>query len=133
MYFTYTGIRVTDLKRSVDFYKKTLGMKVILRGKMKNGGIFIHLKSPKSEQRLELNWYPTDSPYNTKYRTGADLDHLAFWSDDVRRDFANLIEKGAIAAIEPFMEGRYELAFLKDPDGIWIELLGRTRRGRDKD
>ncbi len=32
--FTYVGIRVTNLKRSIDFYTKVLGMKVAGRSKM---------------------------------------------------------------------------------------------------
>ena len=56
-YFTYAGNRVADLKRSVNFYK-VMNTKIILRGEMKHGEIRVHLKSPKSQQRLELNWYP---------------------------------------------------------------------------
>lgn len=131
-YFSYTGIRVTDLKRSINFYRKVMNMKIILRGKMKHGGIFVHLKSPKSQQRLELNWYPTDNEYYTKYRRGEELDHLAFWCKNVHDEFYSLVKKGAAPAIEPFKEGRYELAFVKDPDGIWIELLGSAKSPRKK-
>ncbi len=130
LYFTYTGVRVNNLKRSVDFYTKIMGMKVILRGKMKHGGVFVHLRSPKSQQRLELNWYPGDNQYYTEYRNGEELDHLAFWCEDVQDEFDLLVNKGIHPAIEPFREENYELAFLKDPDGIWIELLGRLRKKR---
>lgn len=34
MKFIYTGIRVRDLKRSLEFYTKTMGMKETSRGKM---------------------------------------------------------------------------------------------------
>lgn len=128
MFFTYTGIRVKDLRRSLKFYKEVMGMRVILKGKMKHGGVFVHLKSPKSPQRLELNYYPEDNEYFTKYKSGEELDHLAFWTDDVEGDFARLALKGAKKAIDPFREGRYELAFLEDPDGIWIELIGKARK-----
>jgi catechol 2,3-dioxygenase-like lactoylglutathione lyase family enzyme len=39
MDFIYTGIRVRDLNRSVEFYTKTMGMKEARRGKMQAGGI----------------------------------------------------------------------------------------------
>ncbi len=126
-FFTYTGIRVSDLKRSLDFYRKVMGMKTILRGRMAHGGVFVHLKSPRSQQRLELNWYPTGNQYYTRYRHGEELDHLAFWCQNVRDEFHSLVKKGANPAVEPFREGHYELAFVKDPDGIWIELLGRAK------
>jgi lactoylglutathione lyase len=128
MFFTYTGIRVKDLRRSLKFYKQVMGMHVILKGSMEHGGVFVHLKSSKSPQRLELNYYPHDNEYYTNYKSGEELDHLAFWTDDVERDFAKLILKGAKKAVEPFREGRYELAFIKDPDGVWIELIGKAKR-----
>jgi len=57
MKFIYTGIRVRNLKRSVEFYTKTMGMKEIQRGKMHAGGVYVQLKSRDSEQELELNYY----------------------------------------------------------------------------
>ncbi len=103
-------------------------MKQILTGKMKHGGIFVHLRSPHSTQRLELNYYPPRSSFHEKYRIGSELDHLGFWTTDVDRLYRTLLAKGARKAIEPFSEGKYRLAFVKDPDGIWIELIGVGRR-----
>jgi catechol 2,3-dioxygenase-like lactoylglutathione lyase family enzyme len=45
MKLVYTGIRVRDLKRSVEFYTKTMGMKEIRRGKMREGA---YLSSSKA-------------------------------------------------------------------------------------
>jgi len=127
MSFTYTGIRVRNLQRSLRLYTQVMGMKQIFKGKMTAGGIFVHLKSPRSAQRLELNYYSPRTRYYEKYRSGCELDHLAFWEKDVDKRYRELIARGAKKAIEPFSEGRYRLAFVKDPDGIWIELLGVER------
>lgn len=54
--FRYTGIRVGDLDRSIGFYSDLFGMKVIGRGTMPHGGRYVHLRTPGSQQRLELNW-----------------------------------------------------------------------------
>ena len=124
MYFTYTGIRVRNLRRSLRFYTKVMGMKEILRGRMKQGGIFVHLKSPRSSQRLELNYYPIKTKFHEKFRSGSELDHLAFWVKNAEKHYTELVARGAAEAVKPFREGRYELAFIKDPDGIWIELIG---------
>ncbi len=99
---------------------------------MQHGGVFVHLKSSRSPQRLELNWYPRDNQYFTKYHSGEELDHLAFWSLNVEDSFDRLVSKGAESAIKPFREGNYELAFVKDPDGIWIELLGKFKQSNAK-
>jgi len=130
MRFTYTGIRVQNLGRSLRFYKKTMGMREILKGEMKAGGIFVQLKSPRSRQLLELNYYPPKARYYERYDSGSELDHLAFWTRDVDKRFKELTSKGVKRALRPFSEGGYRLAFVKDPDGIWIELIGLDRRAK---
>ena len=130
MRFTYTGIRVRDLCRSLEFYTKTMGMQEIQRGKMRAGGIFIQLKSKDSGQRLELNYYPPGKKYYEDYAEGSELDHLAFWCKDVRRDYEKALADGATSAIEPWDESGYTLAFVRDPDGVWIELIGKSVKSK---
>ena len=56
--FTYVGIRVTNLQRSIDFYTKVLGMKVKGRGKIdQTKGETVGLESEKDGFLLELNYY----------------------------------------------------------------------------
>jgi len=125
MKFRYTGIRVRDLQRSIEFYKKTMGMKIVERGRMHAGGAFVQLQSEDSPQLLELNYYPLGKKYYEEYVEGSELDHLAFWCEDVRKSYEKVLKGGATSAVEPWYEGGYTLAFVKDPDGIWIELIGR--------
>ncbi len=120
----YFGIRVRSLERSLKFYTKVLGMRVIHKGKMAHGGVFVHLKKQGSGQRLELNYYPPRNRFYEKYRNGTEMDHIGFWTKDVDRTYANLIGKGAKKAVEPFSDDGQRLAYVKDPDGIWIELFG---------
>ena len=126
MKFIYTGIRVRDLKRSVEFYTKTMGMKEVRRGKMHAGGVYVQLKGRDSEQELELNYYPPGKKYYEEYVEGSELDHLAFWCKDVRRDYKKALAGGATSAIEPWDESGFTLAFVRDPDGVWIELIGKN-------
>jgi lactoylglutathione lyase len=122
MNFRYTGIRVRDLDRSLDFYTKVMQMKVAHKGEMAHGGRYVHLESPDSKQRLELNWYPKGSRFYTEYKNGDELDHLAFLCHDVERVYDNLLSNGCTTAIKPFIEHGFLLAFVYDPDGICIEL-----------
>ncbi|MEM3623325.1 MAG: VOC family protein [Candidatus Bathyarchaeia archaeon] len=126
MKFTYTGIRVRNLERSIEFYTKTMRMKVVQRGEMEAGGIFVQLKSEKSPQILELNYYPPGTKFYEEYVAGSELDHLAFWCGDVRKSYEEVLAGGATSAVEPWDEGGYTLGFVRDPDGIWIELIGKT-------
>ena len=132
MPFTYTGIRVRNLKRSLAFYTKVMGLKKVHRGRMKAGGIYVQMRDPRSRQALELNYYPRGTKYCERYRLGSELDHLAFWERDVDRKYGEVLAHGATKAIEPFTESGYRLAFVKDPDGIWIELIGKDKRPRRK-
>jgi len=121
---------VRNLQRSIRFYTKAMGMNLVLRGKMKHGGVFVHLTSPRSSQRLELNYYGPKTRFYEQFRTGSELDHLAFWVEDVQAEYSSLVAKGAREAVKPFQEGKYQLAFVKDPDEIWIELIGLKRPSR---
>ena len=128
MYFRYTGVRVRNLQRSLRFYTKVMDMKAHLEGKMWHGGAWVELKSPHSSQRLELNYYPPGTKYYEKFKTGSEMDHLAFWVKDVYKRYKQLLKRGAKKGIAPFPQGKYRFAFVKDPDGIWIELIGRGKR-----
>jgi catechol 2,3-dioxygenase-like lactoylglutathione lyase family enzyme len=58
---------------------------------------------------------------------GDEVDHLGFQVEDVDLAFADLVNQGVEVALTPFNEGNDRLAFIKDPDGIWIELEGPGR------
>ena len=119
--FAYTSIEVRDLERSIKFYTEKLGMKLMRRSKIaETNGETAELRSPDGHQLLELNWYAE----HNRYRSGDELDHLAFDVEDVEKALAQLKAEGVEVAMEPFDEGEGRLAFVKDPDGIWIELTG---------
>jgi len=120
--FYYTGIRVRNLSRSLAFYTKAIGMKVVNRGTMRHGGKYVQLVGPGSRQRLELNWYPPGTRFYVPYRKGEEMDHFAFVVADVRKAYRELIRKGAKPAVPPEDPEGTEV-YVKDPDGIWIELL----------
>lgn len=122
--FIYTGILVSKFERSIRFYTKELGMKLLFRTKIREtGGRVAWLQSPGSKQILELNWYPKS--YKFGGRSG--LDHLCFEVDDPYKLFGKL-SKSYNAPIEPFVEGRWILAYVKDPDGNWIEIGHRAKK-----
>ena len=121
--FVYVGIRVKDLEESIKFYTKVLGMK--LTGKQRieeTKGDVAGLQSGRNEFALELNHYDEDSPYNVKYTVGEGLDHLAFKVDDIDE----AIRAARRAGYTLFHEVRTKSSrwvYIKDPNGIWIELF----------
>ncbi|MDA4122297.1 MAG: VOC family protein [Thaumarchaeota archaeon] len=128
MKFIYTGIHVADLERAIRFYTAELGMQLLFKTEIKEtGGKVAWLKTKGSSQILELNWYPEG------YAQGGSsgLDHLAFQVDDLNRTYAGLTkrQRGAMA---PFEEGSWRLAYIKDPDGNWIELGEKMRPAKTR-
>jgi catechol 2,3-dioxygenase-like lactoylglutathione lyase family enzyme len=93
-------------------------------------GQVVTLRSSGSTQLLELNWYVAGSRFGTPCANGGDLDHLAFECDDLPEAVGELERRGVEVTIRPKEIGEevgWNEAFVKDPNGIWIELL-QTRR-----
>lgn len=122
--FSYTGIGVRDLDLSVSFYMERFGMRLLGRHKIpETRGEIAVLKSPGGDQILELNWYAD----RKEYRNGDEVDHLAFEVPDADEALEELKVSGVEVAMEPFNEGKSRLAFVKDPNGIWIELMSTKK------
>lgn len=123
MYLDYAGVRVTDLDRSLRFYREALGLAELRRGTMDHGGIWVLLEDPISRQRLELNWYPAGSRYAVPYVPGEELDHIGVRVADIERAARELETAGARRGEEVREDGQLEVVYLRDPDGIEIELI----------
>lgn len=120
--FTYVGIRVRELEKSVDFYTRLLGMKVVGRGKIEQTkGETVAMMSGEGKFVLELNYYEKDSRFNVQYAVGEGLDHLAFEVDNLDK----ALEEAQLAGHPTVLEMKSEAgrwAYIEDPNGIWIEL-----------
>ena len=128
--FIYTGIRVKNMDESIKFYTEVLGMEIAEKRERTEPtkGEGVTLKSPDSNQLLELNFYESDSPFYAPYRNGEDLDHLAFDVENLEGAISDLRKKGVEIVVEPYQIGAaagWKEAFIKDPNGIWIEFLQR--------
>ena len=120
----YTGIRVKDMEESIRFYTEVLGMKLERREKApQTHGESATLKSPGSEQVIELNWYAHGSTYGTSYENGSEIDHIGFEVEDLAAWIKDLESRGVKILIRPYEIGGWNEAFIEDPNGIWIEFL----------
>ena len=113
-------VRITDIEKSLDFYCNILGLKEVRRSENEKGRYtLIFLAAENSEERyalLELtyNWDPEN------YTGGRNFGHLAYSVKNIYETCDNLMKKG-ITVNRPPRDGN--MAFIKSPDGISIELL----------
>jgi lactoylglutathione lyase len=132
--FGYTGIRVRDLDRAIDFFTDVLGMKLQCRIKAPwNKGEFANLSTPDEKHWLEINWYNDDSPVACPFREGDELDHLGFEVDDFSGALQRLKDAGYPPMIGPIEEGEWKVAFFKAIDGIWLDIYHITKKKTSHD
>ena len=121
--FTYTGIRVKDLKQSLDFYTHVLGMKEKGRSKIEpSKGEVVSLTTHEGGSERELNYYDRGSSFDTEYVPGESMDHLAFQVDDLDKAIAEARAAGYPAELE-MKTPNSRWVYIKDPNGIYIELF----------
>jgi len=118
-------IRVGNLQRSIDFYTQVLGMKLLRQKDYPEGKFtlaFVGYGDESENTVIELthNW-DTDN-----YELGNGFGHLAIEVDDVYQATAKIKDLGGEIMREagPMNAGTTIIAFVKDPDGYEIELLG---------
>jgi methylmalonyl-CoA/ethylmalonyl-CoA epimerase len=121
--FTYVGIRVRSMKKSLDFYTTFLGMKDKGQSRIEVAkGDVAYLVSEDGKVGIELNHYDSDSPFNTKYTVGEGLDHLAFGVKDLDSALREAKRKG-YKFLKEMRTDKSRWVFVQDPNGIWIELF----------
>jgi len=119
---------VQNLDRSLRFYR-ALGFRVHARGRMGHGGEWVHLLFPGSRHRVELNFYPKGNRFYEPFRHGSEFDHFGFATRDVAAWRARAIRAGG-TVVEDFLDGRFRLVYVNDPDGVCLEAFGPARPRR---
>jgi len=126
MRILHTMLRVGDLQRSIDFYTQVLGMKLLRQKDYPDGKFtlaFVGYGDEKDNTVIELthNWN-TDS-----YDLGSGFGHLALEVDDIYKATDEIRNRGGniIRDAGPMNAGTTIIAFVEDPDGYQIELIGK--------
>ena len=114
--FYHNNINVRDLGKSIEFYKKALGLTVTKKVESEDGSFKLaFLGDGTTPHLLELTWLrDMDRPYNL----GDNESHLAMRVDDMDAALALHKEMDCVCFENPEM-GIY---FINDPDGYWIEI-----------
>lgn len=115
--FLHCMIRVADLEASLAFYGEKLGLQKIREKHYDTGRFSLYYFAPRPgdpEVELTHNW-DTD-----QYQAGNAFGHVAFRVENIYQICTRLSENG-VAILRPPRDGY--MAFVKDPNGISIELL----------
>ncbi len=123
----HTRYRVSDLEKTVSFYRDVLGLKEVRRHTSGRGSQLVFFKAPGSEEEIELCKFDESGPVVV----GPDLTHLAFEVDNIE-EFA----KQTAARGYPLSDGPHStesggaIAFIDAPEGYEIELIQRGKGNR---
>lgn len=112
----HENYNVSDLEKSLAFYKEALGLTEVRRNEAADGSyIIVYVANEAADFQLELTWM-RDHPQ--KYNLGECEFHLAFRVDDYEAAYQKHKEMGCICYGNESM-GVY---FITDPDGYWLEI-----------
>ena len=124
MAFLHTCYRITDIERSLAFYR-ALGFEETRRAPIRDEAINVFLNQPGDgdESRLELTYnFGVES-----YELGNAYGHIAISSVDLDQTLAELAALGIEPERPPYTvrAGGARQCFVRDPDGYRIEVVER--------
>jgi lactoylglutathione lyase len=129
MHYLHTMIRVADPDATIRFFE-LLGLKEVRRIENQAGRFtLIFLATPddagelgsqrRAEVELTYNW-PNDGEQPERYTGGRNFGHLAYRVENIY-DACQRLQSAGVTINRPPRDGN--MAFVKSPDGISIELL----------
>lgn len=130
MEYLHTMVRVKNLEESLDFYCNKFGLVEVNRMENEAGRFtLVFLAAPNDAEdakqtkapliELTYNWPDENGDVET-YTGGRNFGHLAYRVENIYETCQNLQDQG-ITINRPPRDGN--MAFIKSPDGISIELL----------
>ncbi len=124
MRILHTMIRVGDLDKSISFYTRVLGMKLLRRadypgGRFTNAFVGYDDESRAAVLELTHNWD------TRSYDLGTGYGHVAVEVEDAYKACEAVRRQGGKVTREagPMKHGTTVIAFVEDPDGYKIEFV----------
>lgn len=125
--FVHTSIRTSNMKRSIDFYTRFLGLKLLSRRDIpKNNAEIAFLRDPRNKgATLELTFYREQKKFSQADYEDRVFDHIAFEVKDVNQTIEAMRKNKITITDEPLRLSPTGslIAFVEDPDGTLIELI----------
>ena len=117
-HFDHFNINVSDLKRSLDFYNKALGLKEVKRKEAADGSFtLVYLGDGSGSFLLELTWLRDKEG---AYELGDNESHFCLGVEGDYEAVRAYHKAQGWVCYENHAMGLY---FINDPDDYWIEIL----------
>ena len=118
----HTRYRVSDLEKTITFYRDVLGLELTRRHTSPRGSELVFFKAPGSEEEIEICKYDGSGPVNV----GSDITHLAFEVEDIEAFAKHSAARGYPLSDGPTPTSTGSvIAFIDAPEGYEIELIQR--------
>jgi lactoylglutathione lyase len=118
----HTRYRVSDLEKTIEFYRDVLGLELTDRSKSPRGSELV-FKAPGSDEEIEICKFDGSGPVNV----GSDITHLGFEVDDLEAFAKHAESKGYPLSDGPTKtSGGSVIAFIDAPEGYEVELIQRA-------
>jgi lactoylglutathione lyase len=118
--YLHTRFRVSDMEKSLKFYRDILGMKIVEQKTSPRGSILVFLRFPGTGCKLELCSFPDSG----KIEVPEDLVHLAFEVESLENCILKLEQSGISVTEGPSESSNgTRFIFTEDPDKYEIELI----------
>ncbi len=125
--FVHTSIRTSNMDRSIDFYTRLMGLRLLNRREIpKNNAEIAFLQDAEGKgAKLELTNYRDQKQFIQSEYEQRVFDHLAFEVKNMNQTITTLRKENITITDEPFRLSPTGslIAFIEDPDGTLIELI----------
>ena len=148
--FNQTMLRIADPERSLDFYTRVMGMTLLRKLDFKDMKFSLYFLTAEEDlsqisdnettrttqtfnrpAMLELTHNWDDTAENADYHTGNSepkgFGHIGFHVPDLETACERFEKLGVPFQKRPDDGAMKGLAFIKDPDGYWIEIFDATK------
>jgi lactoylglutathione lyase len=127
--FIHTSIRTSNIDKSIDFYTRLMGLKLLSRREIpQNNAEIAFLQDPEGKgAKLELTFYRKQKKFIQADYEERLFDHIAFEVENMEQTISIMRKEKVTITDEPFRLGPAGplIAFIEDPDGTLIELIER--------
>lgn len=147
--FNHTMLRVKDPKRSLDFYSRVLGMRLLRRLDFEEGRFSLYFLAmtrgeevPDAVDERQRYTFGRQSVLELTHNWGSESDDSQYHNGNQDRAGSAIsvsrcptwwrlasVRTLGVNFVKPLDRGMKNVAFISDPDGYWVEIVQASLNG----